>query len=558
MTTRQLWCRVTRRRTSVRRLALLFSVVCSARTSVGAQAAEQGLIDSLVVGLEHPLPLGSVPDLTLCRGRRGDLGTLCEGMVLLRHAVPAPDSVASTSPNGVLSLSGVDRHLFQPAFIEGYRHALTAQRRLQGVSRTYPGVVWYALARLKLAKGTPVDSVDGLLAQARTAGGLAPGVLDLLEARLRFREGDSAGAWRAWERMLADSTALTGAVAWALLRRAFPPELIRRWDGTASVAAVSELSASPLHRSLVPVYLGQPPAWIPLEATGRGYLLFRRGAPLLVGVFALPRQQLVWENPGVVDDETVRVFYPIDIEITAAQGAAGKTARHETSYRIPSRLPPSDWEFIGSPSDSMTRRSPLGARGGARDCGQLVRYRQFLVPCGPTPLLPDSQAAGLVIEQGVGPGQTAVTVALRQVGGRGTIQTFVVRPVPDADTLFASDLVLGMPGRGYAWRSFEHLVPMHPTGIYPSGATLSLFTQLRGLTPDTTYQVTLELLEDTDAANARVLLTVRSTEEARAAEAEWYKQVQLVDMKPGRYRVRVTFRQGGAEVVREDRMTIVR
>ncbi len=487
--------------------------------------------------------------------------------MLLRYAVPAPDSMAVTHPTtGLVFLRGIERHPLRLELLEGYRqHTLVGQRQLERVRGAYPGVVWYALARLELTKGAPAASVEALLARARTGGGIAPGVVDLLEARLRFREGDSVAAWQAWERMLTDPASVTDEVAWALLQSHFVPALLAAWSGLPAGERLRGLSGSLLHRRLIRVYLGQAPGWIPMEAYARGYVLFRQGAPLLVGVFALPRRQLVWEDPGPADEATVRVFYPVEIEIAVAQRAAGEIAKRTTSYRIPSRLPSSDWEFIGSRSDSFVqqRRSLAEQRAGSmRDCGPSIRgfLGGGVIPCGPTQARPDSQAVGLVVQQGLAPGQpSVVTVALRQAGGGGTIQTFLPRRVPvETDTLFASDLVLGWPQHGYTWRSMERLVPMHPTGVYPVGAELSLFAQVRGLEPDTLYQVTVEIVAGEVARPTEtVLLTLRMTEEAATRAVEWYRQVRLGELKAGGYRVRVTFRQGERVVVREDWMRIV-
>ncbi len=536
-------------RGGVQRLGVIVAILAVPQ---GAAAQSGGLppvlLDSLLVGLERPLPLGTVLAQDPCRGQRGDAAALCEGLALVRRAVNAPDSMAETR-RGVVVLRGPTQHPQFQALQEGYRHGLSARDRLAAVTRAQPtwGAAWYGLAHLALAKGAPIDSIEHLLAQAQAGEGVPPGLVALLRARLRFRDGDTTGAWQAWAAVRADSAPVTVAAAGANVRQILPLDTIVAWDTRPAGEVVAEVSESALYRSVLQFHLMQAHSWIPILATSRGYLVFWHGRPVLVGVFALPRAQLVREVPQAEDDPAVTV-YPFRLGQALARSDGTPFQVRDTLYRLRSSLPP-PWQHKPALTPQLQQKYPW-ERVGTPD-----GYIGFI------PILPgpDSLTVGLSIQQVLPDGvSSAVLVRLEQTGGRGRTVTFLPRVVSLDGGLFASDLVLGMPGRGYTWRSAERWVPMHPTGIYPAGATLSLFTQLRGLTPDTTYQVMLELLEDTEAANARVLLTVRSTEEARAEDAEWYKQVQLVDMKPGRYRVRVTFRQGSAEVMREDRMTIVR
>lgn len=177
--------------------------------------------------------------------------------------------------------------------------------------------------------------------------------------------------------------------------------------------------------------------------------------------------------------------------------------------------------------------SAIDALGQRRDLDTL---RRFAVPA---PLAKGQLLQGM-LEMVLPGGRHTMALVLTQDDGRGAVSSLGAVPVPmGGGRLGISSLVLGREGSGIRWQSGTTTVPLNPANSYVRGSEATLYYQLTGLRTGQRYQTRVEFIEAA-RADDRPALSLTFTDNASDSRMEVLREVGLKNLKPGRYRVRVT------------------
>jgi GWxTD domain-containing protein len=224
----------------------------------------------------------------------------------------------------------------------------------------------------------------------------------------------------------------------------------------------------------------------------------------------------------------VAVAVPIEALTVAGEG------RPEVTVRLAA------WTLDGTPAGRIDTLVAIPA--GAGDRTGLVRL-SLPVPSGPVLVV-------VVAEAGDDSGALVL---------RDTLQ------VPDADVpLGLSDLVLGRESIGLSWTAADgEPVALNPLGGFPRTEPMALYYEIYGLANDlASTEVVLWRARDGVAApppGQRGTLRVRFEERGAGAVTYTRRTVDLGELEPGAYRLRLTVRDGdGREAVRAVTLVVTR
>lgn len=194
--------------------------------------------------------------------------------------------------------------------------------------------------------------------------------------------------------------------------------------------------------------------------------------------------------------------------------------------------------------------SALDARGVRRDLDTLRHLTT------PAPLQPGQYLSGIV-QLAVPEGRQDVSLTVTQPDGRGAVASLAAVPFLASGRLSISSVVLGSRVSGVAWESGRVTVPLHPLNAFRQGQEASLYFQLGGLRRGDAYRTTIELFPAGET-NPRAALSLALADEAEQDFTEVQRTIDLRNLEPGRYRLRVTVQVGEAVVYEEAFLNVLR
>jgi hypothetical protein len=200
---------------------------------------------------------------------------------------------------------------------------------------------------------------------------------------------------------------------------------------------------------------------------------------------------------------------------------------------------------------------PLGA-------GEVVRVDTTVA----LPAKRGTDYALALVDLEVASGQVAVTAVAEMGDSAGVVLARDTLQVPDAGARLAvSDLVLGRESAGLSWQAAPgEPVPLNPTGSHPRSEPLSLYYEVYGLGDAAgVADLVLWKLEDRDQPadsippSGRRALRLRFDERGAGPVTRVRRSVDLSDLPPGPYRLRLRLQDGaGREVVRTAQLDVTR
>ncbi|MGE3496106.1 MAG: hypothetical protein AB7N73_15530 [Gemmatimonadales bacterium] len=194
--------------------------------------------------------------------------------------------------------------------------------------------------------------------------------------------------------------------------------------------------------------------------------------------------------------------------------------------------------------------SLLGPDGRRLDVDTL---RHFAVP---RPLDKGQYLSG-TLEVPLAPGRYQGSLLLTQADGRGAVATLPGIGVPSpTGRLALSSIVLGRESSGALWRTPSGGVPLNPLGAFTEKGEAELYYQVVGMAPGTRYTTVLDFVELSTPDEVALSLTFEDTPGQPTAEVQ--RTVGLANLKPGRYRLRVTLTGGGMSAAETAILTVVK
>lgn len=233
------------------------------------------------------------------------------------------------------------------------------------------------------------------------------------------------------------------------------------------------------------------------------------GSPRLVIAFALPGNELAHTESGSTD---TRVIYPVSIQIMAANTRDGTRTDIDTLRQFATLVPLAAGQFI----------------------------------------------TGL-IEVPIRAGRYSVGVAFTQTDGHGAIANLEQVEVPGhKPQLSISDLVLGRMNSGLQWNSGTTQVSLNPLNTFPVGTVAEAYYQLSGLTPGTSVVTAFAFFRVAEPPKNLPDLTISYAQVANLDRIEISRSLDLANLRPGQYRMRVTVLAAGVQASRTTWLTIVK
>ncbi len=160
------------------------------------------------------------------------------------------------------------------------------------------------------------------------------------------------------------------------------------------------------------------------------------------------------------------------------------------------------------------------------------------------------------LELSLDAGAWHVAVIARQpgdsLGGAYALRRSLV--VDGGDGIALSDVVTGLAGQP-AWRAADGAFPVNTLGAWPSGGTVELWYEVRGLASGIGYQSTIEVVPLDERLGDPITLT--NSERAAGSPTQVRRSVALDRLRPGRYLLRVTVAAGADTAVREQEILVV-
>lgn len=151
----------------------------------------------------------------------------------------------------------------------------------------------------------------------------------------------------------------------------------------------------------------------------------------------------------------------------------------------------------------------------------------------------DWQMGLLAVQDGPGTGGMARQRGVTVTGGGG---------------LALGDLVVGREGSVPQWDPGTGPMPLNPFNAWPTGGNVELWFELRGLAAGDDYRATFEV---EPLARGRRGVRLEARDRASGPITAVRRTIQLRDVEPGEYRLRVTVIADGQTVTRERTLTVV-
>lgn len=126
--------------------------------------------------------------------------------------------------------------------------------------------------------------------------------------------------------------------------------------------------------------------------------------------------------------------------------------------------------------------------------------------------------------------------------------------IPGNTGLALGDLVVGRAAGIPAWNPGDEPIPMNPFNAWPSGSDLELWFEVRGLAEGTEFRTRLEVVPEGRGRSVQVEGTDRST----GAVTPIRRTLELRNLDPGNYTVKVTVTAGANALTRQRLITVVR
>ena len=174
------------------------------------------------------------------------------------------------------------------------------------------------------------------------------------------------------------------------------------------------------------------------------------------------------------------------------------------------------------------------------------------------PLLSGEYLSG-VLDVAIDPGLYGASVVVSQTSGRGAVAHLSDLNVPVAQPgLTVSDLVLGRESSGVHWNSGTAIVALNPLNTFPRDGQAAVYFQVAGLLPGTSYQTRFEFFRAGDDSKHPPQLAIAFDQVATRVWSEVSRTLDLHNLEPGAYRVRLTLSASPAEATATAWLTIVR
>jgi hypothetical protein len=169
----------------------------------------------------------------------------------------------------------------------------------------------------------------------------------------------------------------------------------------------------------------------------------------------------------------------------------------------------------------------------------------------------DSRYLGAVLTLPLPAGSYAVAALITDMTDGGAVATLDPVRLPSRIGLQVSDPILGVAGSGLAWWSGTDSIPLNALGAVAQGGSIELTYHQLGMTVGVGYETRYELVRPDDEGGEPVLaLAVREEATQRAIEVR--QTLDLANVPPGRYRLRVVVRGGGMTAVGSGYLTVSR
>lgn len=140
--------------------------------------------------------------------------------------------------------------------------------------------------------------------------------------------------------------------------------------------------------------------------------------------------------------------------------------------------------------------------------------------------------------------------------GRGTGGMARLRNVtiPGHAGLALGDLVVGRAAGIPVWDPGGEPIPMNPFNAWQSGSDLELWFEVRGLDAGTEFRTRLEVVPE---GRGRRSVQVEGTDRAAGPVTALRRTLELRDLDPGNYLVKLTVTSGGTALTRQRAITVV-
>ena len=186
----------------------------------------------------------------------------------------------------------------------------------------------------------------------------------------------------------------------------------------------------------------------------------------------------------------------------------------------------------------------------------------------PVPAKRGTKYASALVDLAVPSGPVEVTAVAEMGDSAGVVLARDTLQVPDAGAgLALSDLILGRESAGLSWQASPgEPVPLNPTGSHPRAEPLSLYYEVYGLGDAAgVADLVLWKVEDRDPPadsmppSGRRALRLRFDERGAGPVTRVRRSVDLTDLPPGSYRLRLRLQDAaGREVVRTAVLDVTR
>lgn len=200
---------------------------------------------------------------------------------------------------------------------------------------------------------------------------------------------------------------------------------------------------------------------------------------------------------------------------------------------------------------SLQMRLSLLDRTGRRFDVDTIRH--FAVP---RPLEKGQFLTG-TLELVVPPGTYQSSLLITQADAGGALAALPRIEVPDLGrSLAVSSVILGLRTGSTAWNSGTQVVALNPLGAFTERGEAELYYQVTGLKSGERYTTTLEFFTTDRPDKSDLTLTFDNS--ARHAAEEVQRTIGLENLKPGRYRLQVSIKEGDRTATQSALLTILK